>query len=46
LRGSRGNKEGELNDEKLDELNFIREYNKRKMEAFTKYQQGTEDLAP
>jgi hypothetical protein len=39
-------REGELVGERLEHAKFIREHNKRQMEVFTKYQQGTEDLIP
>jgi hypothetical protein len=39
-------REGEQDEEKLKNAKFIHELNKTDMEAFTKYQQGTEDLIP
>jgi hypothetical protein len=37
-------REGELVGEKLEHVKFMRELYKRQIEAFAKYQQGTEDL--
>ncbi|PQE29809.1 hypothetical protein CJF32_00000472 [Rutstroemia sp. NJR-2017a WRK4] len=39
-------REGELVGEKLEHVKSIRELYKRQIEAFAKYQQGTEDLIP
>jgi hypothetical protein len=38
--------EGYLNDEDLENKNFIRELNQRELKTFGEYQQGTEDLIP
>jgi len=45
-RGEPNLTEGELTDEELENAKYIRELNEREMKAFTKYQQGTEDLIP
>ncbi|TAQ88737.1 hypothetical protein B7494_g2908 [Chlorociboria aeruginascens] len=39
-------KEGDLNDEELENKKFIREINEKELQAFMRYQQGTEDLIP
>ena len=39
-------KEGDLNDEELENEKFIREINEKGLQKFMEYQQGTEDLIP
>jgi hypothetical protein len=39
-------REGDLNDEELENEKFIRELNKKELQRFREYQQGTEDLIP
>jgi hypothetical protein len=45
-REKRKLREGDLNDEELENEKFIREMNRKKLQTFRKYQQGTEDLIP
>jgi len=39
-------REGNLNDEELENEKFIREMNEKELQTFRDYQQGTEDLIP
>ena len=39
-------KDGDLNDEDLEDEQFKCELNGRELQSFRKYQQGTEDLIP
>ena len=45
-REERELREGNLNDEELENEKFIREMNEKELQTFRDYQQGTEDLIP
>jgi hypothetical protein len=45
-RKKRKLRKGNLNDKELEIEKFIRETNKKKLQTFRKYQQGTENLIP
>jgi hypothetical protein len=39
-------REGDLNDEELENEKFIREMNEKELQMFREYHQGTEDSIP
>ena len=41
-----GLREGDLNNEELEDEKLIREMNEKELQTFREYQQGTEDLIP
>jgi hypothetical protein len=45
-REERELREGDLNDEELEDEKFIREMNEKELQTFREYQHGTEDLIP
>ena len=45
-REERELREGDLNNEELENEKFIREMNEKELQMFREYQQGTEDLIP
>jgi hypothetical protein len=45
-REERELREGDLNDEELENEKFIREMNEKELQMFREYQQGTEDSIP